>query len=149
MKKIIIILIGAIFIGLIGLGIYLIAKDKNNLKTTSEYYVELTGLELEQKIAAKESFVLLITQTGCNHCESFKPKYIGVLDEYKVTGYSINRSTLTDEEYAFLKDLARIDGTPATIFIVDGKEETVLNRIEGDRARNFIVSRFKSLGYIK
>ena len=39
--------------------------------------------------------------------------------------------------------------TPTTIFIKDGKEASLLNRLEGDLSESRVVEKFKKMGFIE
>ena len=49
-------------------------KVSDNLKEP----IALSFEEYEQKINNKDSFVLLMWQTGCSHCEEFSPRFRSV-----------------------------------------------------------------------
>ena len=65
MKKKGIILL-TIFIGLLFL-----TGCSNNLNTVKE----IDFVTLQSKIDNKESFILVVIQTGCSHCEEFSPRF--------------------------------------------------------------------------
>ena len=85
--------------------------------------------EFKEKIANKESFPLFVGNDGCSHCVSY--------------------SALTEDEYKEFRTYLNISGTPTLAFIVDGEEETTLNRITGEATRTTTVQKFKNNGYIK
>ena len=114
---------------------------KNNLKS-------LSFNELNNKLNNKDTFFFEIVQDGCSHCASFTPKLKEVLNEYNVVGYQVNLTNLTTEEYQKFNSMFDVDGTPTTIFITDGQEVSVLQRIDGNVSKEKIVSKLKANKYI-
>ena len=87
----------------------------------------------------KETFFFVVIRDGCSFCESFVPKVEEVLNEYDVIGYKLNISTFTEEEYNEFDATWNVDGTPTTIFIKDGSEVSILQRLEGQTAETCLV----------
>lgn len=135
MKKIkyllLVLLVGVIFTGC----------GKNNLKTISFN-------ELSKKLENGESFFFEVVQDGCSHCANFTPKLKEVLNEYDVIGYQLNLTDLTEENYETFNSMFDVDGTPTTIFIVNGKEVSLLQRIDGNVSKEKIISKLKTNKYI-
>ena len=52
-------------------------------------------------------------------------------------------------EEKFLKDFNLSGATPTTIFIKEGTESSVLNRMEGDVTVKKAVEKFKKMGFIE
>lgn len=149
-KKIAIIAIIIIIIGAIAGMIY--ASSVLNKKETEKekHLIEITLDELEEKISNKESFILVITATYCSHCAEYKPILSEVLTEYDIVAYYIEQDKLDKEtELPKLKEIANISGTPATIFIKNGAEESTSTRLSGNQPKSKIISRLKTMGYIK
>lgn len=136
-----------IIIGIIVLvGVFLVYKlaftnDENNL-------INISVNDLETKVNEKETFILVISQTGCSHCKQYLPELDRTLGEYDMEAYVINVSELSDKENKTLAEYVNFSGTPTTIFMQSGEEKTTLNRIVGYAPKNKIVERLKSLGYI-
>ena len=126
-----VLLVGVIFTGC----------GKNNLKTISFN-------ELNKKLENGESFFFEVVQDGCSHCANFTPKLKEVLNEYDVIGYQLNLTDLTEENYKTFNSMFDVDGTPTTIFIVNGKEVSLLQRIDGDVSKEKIISKLKTNKYI-
>lgn len=82
--------------------------------------IELTYEEYNQKIQNKDSFILLMWQDGCSHCQKFEPILNEVITEYNLEIYSMNISKITDEEYAKLQNKTFITGTPTTVTFKEG-----------------------------
>ena len=126
--------------------IWFIGKGFN--KTEYPYIHELTFNELESKLNNQDSFVLIITQTGCSHCEAYLPVVQNVSDKYKVDFYVLNRTNISDEERTKLKNIANISGTPTTLFYTSGEEKSALNRLVGQATEYRLVEKLTSEGYI-
>lgn len=106
--------------------------------------------EIIEKIENKEDFVLLISQTTCSHCANYKPKLKDVANEYKLNVYYIDVDLLEEEEYNNLNSYLsfKTAGTPVTLFLLNGEEKTVANRIKGDSSKDKIIKKLKSNGFI-
>lgn len=126
--------------------IWFIGKGFN--KTEYPYIHELTFNELESKLKNQDSFVLIITQTGCSHCEAYLPVVQNVSNKYKVDFYVLNRTNISDEERTKLKNIANISGTPTTLFYTSGEEKSALNRLVGQATEYRLVEKLTSEGYI-
>ena len=126
--------------------IWFIGKGFN--KTEYPYIHELTFNELESKLNNQDSFVLIITQTGCSHCEAYLPVVQNVSNKYKVDFYVLNRTNISDEERTKLKNIANISGTPTTLFYTSGEEKSALNRLVGQTTEYRLVEKLTSEGYI-
>lgn len=143
-KTYLIILIILLILLFVSLGVLYIRKKEE--ENTLVY--EINMQQLEEKINNKDTFILVMTQTGCVHCQRYLPTIKKVSREYGVTFYVLNRAKLSKEEYNRLNDIANISGTPSTIFIVDGEEKTTLNRLTGSIEKSRLVEKLISEGYI-
>ena len=132
-------------IGVISSGFILRAKNKE----LDKHLVELNMSELKEKIENKDTFILVITQTTCSHCAEYKPTLKKVLYKYDIVGYFIEEDKLSKQELGELKEIANTSGTPQTIFIKDGAEESTSTRLSGNQQEGQIISRLKAMGYIK
>ena len=118
------------------------------LKSRDKYFALISYKDLMNKIDNKEDFVLVISKTDCSHCLEYKPKVSSVANEYKIMIYYIDIDKLTQKQSAKIKEVFNYSGTPTTIFIIDGTEETAANRIVGEAKREKIVAKLKSNGFI-
>lgn len=112
------------------------------------YFNEIKYKEVIDKIENEESFVLLISQTTCTHCMSYKPKLETVANNYKLDIYYIDVDLLTNEEANNLKTYINYDSTPITVFLKEGTETTAASRINGDASIEKIEKKLKSNGFI-
>lgn len=122
---------------------------KNNNKNESNNLVEMNTKAFKEKINNKDSFILLITKEGCSHCAEYLPVFINVLEKYNLTAYKLDLADMSDSDKEYLADIANISGTPTTVFIENGEETTVLNRIVGSASRKTVIDRLKTMKYIK
>lgn len=117
-------------------------SSNNRLKSIS--YSNLT-----EKIENNETFFFVVIRDGCSHCENFVPKVEEVLDEYNIVGYKLNYSELSKDEDELFYNKFGVDSTPTTIFIKEGKEVSLLQRIEGNVTKEKFITRLKNNEYIK
>lgn len=115
---------------------------------SKSYFKELKYNEIIEKIENKDDFVLLISQTTCTHCISYKPKLEEVANEYKINIYYIEVDLLNDEERDKFSSYINYSSTPVTAFLKNGEESTVANRINGDASKDKIEKKLKSNGFI-
>ena len=87
-----------------------------NLKTTGVKEINIT--EFKEKIDNKESFIVVITQEGCSHCESYLPTLRRIANKYQITFYSMDEKKWSNDDTKYFKSIANFDGaTPTTFFI--------------------------------
>lgn len=111
-------------------------------------FIELDYKQIKEKIDNKDDFVLVISQTTCPHCASYKPKIKAVALEKKITIYYTEFNLLDDKEKVELADMLNFSTTPLTVFFKDGKPSNTANRISGDAVKEKIISELKNNGFI-
>ena len=116
--------------------------NKSNLKS-------LSFNELNKKLENNESFFFVVIRDGCQHCEGFIPKVEEVLNEYDIIGYKLNYTDLSSDEDDEFYNMFGVDSTPTTIFIKDGKEVSILQRLIGNVSKDKLISKLKTNNYIK
>jgi thioredoxin-related protein len=87
--------------------------------------------EMEEKMAQKETFVILYTQSWCSHCEELKDMLDIYLPAHHVTVYGvIIDKDPVDDKKGNLKKIQTLfptmDNTPALYYVVDGQIENQL-----------------------
>lgn len=112
------------------------------------YFNEISFNDIMEKIENKEDVVLLISQTTCSHCISYKPKLKDVSNKYKLNIYYIDVDLLGEDEAKELKSKVNYSSTPVTVFLKNGEEKTAANRINGDASKDKIVKKLKNNGFI-
>ena len=130
-----------IFILLIGiLLINYINKQTGELK-------ELNYKQITKKIEDKDDFVLVVSRSNCSHCITYKPKVEQIAKDYKITIYYIDYDK--EKNYKDFLNEFNLDGsTPITLFIKNGKETSILNRLEGDLDSDKVIERLEKLEFI-
>lgn len=128
-------------------GSFLLYKYVSNKEEFSNL-ISIGVKDLETKVNNKDKFILVITQTGCSHCEQYLPELNRTLQEVNYKVYSLNITNLNGTEQTTLNKYVKFSGTPTTIFFNEGKETTTLNRIIGYAGKDKIKDKLKSLGYI-
>ena len=116
-------------------------KEKGEFKQT-------TYNEIKEKINNKESFVLVVSQSTCSHCATYKPKIKIIAEEHNINAYYIDIN-LEENKGAFLEEFKLSGATPTTLFFNNGKEKSILNRLEGDLASSTVIEKLKEMGFIK
>ena len=122
---------------------------ESNKKISSEYLKEIDYTSFKEKLDNKEGFILEIVQDGCSNCSDFSPKFINVLEEYKIVAFSLNISNMTEVEKDEFLDEYDVDGTPTVLFFESGKETSALKRIVGTKEEKAIISKLIANGYIE
>ena len=130
-----------IFILIIGiLLINYINKQTGELK-------ELNYKQITKKIEDKDDFVLVVSRSNCSHCITYKPKVEQIAKDYKITIYYIDYDK--EKNYKDFLNEFNLDGsTPITLFIKNGKETSILNRLEGDLDSDKVIERLEKLKFI-
>ena len=105
--------------------------------------------DLEKKLNNNDTFFFVVIKDGCQHCEGFVPKVKEVLEEYDIAGYTVNYSNLSEEENEKFYNEFQVDSTPTTIFIKNGKEISLLQRITGNVSKEKLIDKLKINEYIK
>ena len=104
--------------------------------------------ELEEKIKNKESFILLISQESCSHCEDYTPKIKKVLKNNNLEAYNLNITYVSEEDFNKFKEIFEFEGTPSTIFIKDGEEQKN-TRLVGNVSEKKLKEALKKEKYLK
>ena len=107
---------------------------------------EISYEELSNKMANKETFVLIISRTDCHYCLQYKPIMNEIAGEYKETFYYIETDHITRDEYNSLNVIVPFTGTPTTGIFKDGELD---DSFEGYRAKKPVVDYLKEAEIIK
>lgn len=131
------------------LGVFLVYKFAFDNKNDESHLVNISVNDLGKKIDNQETFILVLSQTGCSHCEQYLPELDRTLSKYDdLYAYVLNITGLDTENKSNLNHFVNFSGTPTTVFYIEGKETTTLNRFNGYASSSKIIERLKSLGYI-
>ena len=121
-------------------------NNKTYDETTDSH--KITFSEYQEKINNKETFILVISQALCSHCQEYLPKFYDIVNTYNLPGYEIDLLTLSEDEYENILEITQSSGTPTTIFYKDGIEIPD-SRIIGSKDNNTLKDAFKKYGFIK
>lgn len=113
----------------------------------TEYIKEISLNDVIDKQEDKDSFILYIKQTDCEHCKEFTPTLMSVLRENDIKAYALNLTDLTEEEMEIYTDTFDVNGTPTVLFFDEGNESLI--RIEGAQSKAKVKSKLESTGFIK
>ena len=112
--------------------------------------ISLNYKEITDKVKKKESFILIVSRSTCSHCAEYKPKIESIAKKYNIDIYYTDYDLDTKDNQEKFLDEYKLDGsTPITIFIKDGKQTNLFDRIEGDVSKETAIEKFKKLGFIK
>lgn len=122
-----------------------------NINTPKEgNLIALNYQQLIEKTKNKESFILVVSQSTCTHCASYKPKLEQIAKEYHLDIYYIDYDREKENNQIKFLDKFDLDGsTPITIFIKKGKQTNLFDRIEGDVSKSKAIEKFKKMEFIK
>lgn len=124
-----------------------------NYKATVSYtetikeQVEITYEEYEQKIKNKDSFILVLWQTGCGHCEKYEPIVNKIVSKYNLKIYSINLALLDDIQYSKIENKTFVTGTPTTVAFVDGITQS--KKLIGSKDEQTVIDFLVKFGYLE
>ena len=141
-KNTLFIIIVIIFLSIIGI---LLINQLNN--QTGEL-IKTNYKQITKKIDNKEDFILIISRSNCSHCISYKPKVEQIAKKYKIVVYYIDYDE-EEKKDELLKELKLDGSTPITLFFKNGKETSILNRLEGDVDNDKIIDKFKKMEFVK
>lgn len=108
----------------------------------------ITYKTMKDKIKEKESFVVLVIQNGCSHCENFQPVFDKFANDNGIEYVKLNLTNIQNIDRNDLNQNYNISGTPTLLIFKDGLEVNDL-RIEGETSVSNLKKVFKKAGYIK
>ena len=103
---------------------------------------------LKEKVDNKESFVVLVVQNGCSHCENFMPVFDEFANDNNISYVKLNLTNLTTTDKQELNSNYPVSGTPTILFFKKGKLQEEYT-ISGEVPKNNLKALFKQAGYIK
>lgn len=141
-----------VFIGIIILFIIIVASLLiiNILNPKKGNLIALNYKQVQSKIKNKDSFILIASASTCSHCAEYKPKLIKIAKEYKINIYYIDYDLESSKDQKEFLNNNKLNGsTPITLFIQNGKQTSIFDRLEGDVSKEKVVEKLKKLGFIK
>lgn len=112
-------------------------------------YEEISFSELKDKIENKEDFILFIGSETCSACSAYKITINKIIENYGLDVKYIDLDKVGENDYNYVKDIAYFTGTPATVFIENGKESKDKEKISGNVKYSKVVKTLKEYGYIE
>ena len=141
-----------VFIGIIIVFIIIVASLLiiNILNPKKGNLIALNYKQVQSKIKNKDSFILIASASTCSHCAEYKPKLIKIAKEYKINIYYIDYDLESSKDQKEFLSNNKLNGsTPITLFIQNGKQTSIFDRLEGDVSKEKVVEKLKKLGFIK
>lgn len=156
MKKtdiILILLVGAIVVGALVLGRNKTEKVHYDLPVLLEGTAGLTDIDYATYKSLQEAnkpFIVVIAQTGCGHCENYRPVVEKVSNELGISFNWIDVSKIPKEDYTtFLKSNSFFRknkqwGTPTTLLLNNSDTIAKINGyVEEDALKSFLETNVK------
>ena len=109
-------------------------------------YQEITYNDFSKKISNNETFLVLLWQTGCSHCEDFDPKLKSIISYFNLEVYALNLADLSEDEYNKVKNKVFMSGTPTMAYIKDGTYE---EKLSGDRSEEDVLEFLQKIKYLE
>ena len=120
-----------------------------NMKNNQGGLFKIDYTTIKEKINNNDEFALIVSRSDCSHCISYKPKVEQIAKKNNIKVYYIDYDDEKKKDIDTFFEEFNLDGsTPITIFIKDGQETSVLNRLEGDVDKDQIIERFKKMNLI-
>ena len=120
-----------------------------NIKNNQGGLFKIDYTTLQEKIDNSETFALIVSRSNCSHCITYKPKVEQIAKKNNIKIYYIDYDEEDETKINKFFEEYNLDGsTPITMFIKEGKETSVLNRLEGDVDREQIIERLKKMSLI-
>ena len=132
---------------------------KDAIYSAEKYITFINYDEYKKIIKNSNTNIVVVGQTTCSHCISFKPALNAIGEDYGLTINYLNLTELTpDESTKFTESLKEIKyddpdfvssgsfGTPLTLIIKNGK---VVDYISGERTYSQLSKTFSKLGIIE
>ena len=111
--------------------------------------VQIDYVKLLEMVDEEEDFVLVVSQSTCSHCATYKPKLKKIAEEYGLDifyiDYDVEKDGVQEE---FLEEFHLSGATPMTLFFENGKEKSLLNRLEGDFSIPRVLEKLEKMGFI-
>ena len=111
-------------------------------------YTEISVTQFQEKLDAKESFILVIGSDTCSACKSYEPTMQKVMKDTNLEIFYINLHVLSDEDYSKIYSSYVVTSTPTTLFFKDGVETSTYDRIVGAVDYDEVINKLEKLGYI-
>lgn len=126
----------------------------NNLKESKallgEKLEEITYEQVQKKVEKKEDFVIVLSQTTCSHCASYKPILKEITKEKNITIYYLDYDKYDKDTINEILEFFNFDGgTPTTLFFKEGKEISIMSRLVGSVSKTKVIKALEKYEYVK
>lgn len=111
-------------------------------------YTKISYDEFNKKKENGDTFPLVIGSSSCSACATYEVVMNGFIEDNQVEVFYIDLSTVSEEEYNYLKSEISFTGTPTTVFYQDGKLTSFYNRLDGAEDIAGVKKYFKENNYI-
>lgn len=110
------------------------------IKSNQKFLIEVTQIELNQKIADNESFYVYIGSSSCPDCESFRPELEEILSDTneKMLYYSTEYPSSKKQEIRDYLKTFDVKSIPSIMFFSDGKINKLYDCADNEQVQNFI-----------
>ncbi|MBP3920534.1 MAG: thioredoxin fold domain-containing protein [Bacilli bacterium] len=112
-------------------------------------YDEIDYEKYKKMMENKETFSLVVGSSTCSHCSMFKGTMEKFISNYQINVKYIDISKLSEEDYKLFMSEIGVKSTPTTVFVKDGKQTSVYNRIVGAESYSNVVKAYTKMEYIK
>lgn len=137
------------FLGLIFICLIIVLVFNNGQPKVGTL-IKVNYADVKDMIDNKDDFVLVVSQSTCSHCATYKPKLKEIAEDYGLDIYYIDYDTeSSNDKNDFLNYFHLSGATPTTMFIKEGHEVSVLNRLEGDLGTTKVVKQLQKMGFIE
>ncbi|MCI9233610.1 MAG: thioredoxin family protein [Bacilli bacterium] len=129
--------------------------SKDSSSNNTDEYQNLTFIdydEYQEIYESKEKSIIVIGQTGCGACTSFKPIINDIAKEYNITIYFVNLTDWTKREsYDLMSSLSYFKdresfGTPLMLILENGDN---IGEQEGYNKKDTTIDFLRNQGFIK
>jgi len=145
MKNVIGLIVTIVIFGGLCIGSYIIHNNANNC------YTKLSASELSKKVADKDSFVLLVTNSRLTADQNFKEDLRLISEENNLKVYYVDVKNMDTDDLTVVMNVVSFDTVPTLAFISKGVETDRTNRLVGynDDTNNNITTILTKNGYLK
>ena len=136
------------FLGLVILCLIIILLF-NSGQSNEGTLIKVDYAKIKEMLKDEDDFVLVVSQSTCSHCATYKPKLKEIASDYGLDIYYIDYDTESNSnQKEFLNHFHLSGATPTTMFIKEGHEVSVLNRLEGDLGTTKVVKQLQKMDFI-
>ena len=95
--------------------------DRSDIDTVQGYVEVIDTASILEKIENKGSFIFVLTQTSCSHCQEYLPQMLETAQNHSIVIYDIVADEDDADTVQTLLDTYELEETPTTVLVVEGK----------------------------